>query len=148
MKPAPAAAEHFLHRASEVDVDHLEAGLHQRHGPGGELLRLGAHQLPTHRPLFRRVVQKTLRPPSARLDTDEELVEHHLAQRVRRPVSPGDDAHRPVAVTGEGRLDDGKGKLKVADTKHHIALAIGEGRAGLNWARTRQSPLHFPAPPL
>ena len=84
MKSAPAAAQHFLHRAAEVDVDHVEAALDQPQCGRRELLRVGPHQLPAGRMLFVGDVQKVPIPPP-RLQVDDELVEHHFAERVRRP---------------------------------------------------------------
>ena len=39
---------------------------------------------------------------------DQELIEHHFAQRVGRTKPAGDHAHRPIAVAGERGLHDGK----------------------------------------
>ncbi len=41
-------------------------------------------------------------------DVEDELIEHHLADGVRRAQPAGDHPHRPVAVAAQRRLDDGK----------------------------------------
>ena len=53
----------------------------------------------------------------------------HLAQRVRRPVPPGEGPHRPVAVAGQRRLDHRKADL------HGTDLQGSEGRHGTRPAR-------------
>ena len=58
VKAAAAAAEHFLHRAAEVDVDHVEAALDQPQRGRAELLGLGAHELPADGMLFVGDVQE------------------------------------------------------------------------------------------
>ena len=45
VEAAAATAEHLLHRAAEVDVDHVEPALDEPLGGGAELLGLGAHEL-------------------------------------------------------------------------------------------------------
>ena len=46
---------------------------------------------------------------------DDEGVEENFAEAVGRAVAAREDAHRPVAVAGEGRLEDGRGELHMAD---------------------------------
>ena len=46
---------------------------------------------------------------------DDERVEEDFAEAVGGAVAAGEDAHRPVAVAGEGRLEDGRGELHMAD---------------------------------
>jgi hypothetical protein len=43
---------------------------------------------------------------ATRLELHDELVEHHLTQRVGRAHSPRDQPHRHIAVARKGRLDD------------------------------------------
>ena len=59
-KSATATAEHFFHRAAEIDVDHVEARGHQALGRGGEIVGIGAHQLPADGMLFVGDVQPPL----------------------------------------------------------------------------------------
>ena len=107
MKSAAATAQHLLHRAAEVDVDHIKAILDESQRGRREIRRIGAHQLPAGGMLFVRHVQEMpiLAP---RLQPDDELIEHHFAKRIRRTETAGDHAHRHIAVAGERRLNDGK----------------------------------------
>ena len=72
-----------------------------------ELLGLGAHQLTPDRALFVADVQK-MPGPAAVLQGNQELVQHHFAKCILGAVAASDDAHRPIAVSGERRLDNGK----------------------------------------
>ena len=115
-KPAPAAAQHLLHRAAEVQVDHVEAGLGKFERGGRKVFRIGAHQLCTDGVLF---VRRADVPPGLRslADLDDEAVQEHFAQRVGGPQPPGNDPHRPVAVAAQGRLDDREIDGDVADAE-------------------------------
>jgi len=44
--PAPVGLAHFLHRAGEVDVDHVVVHPRQQRGGLAHLVRRGAHHLP------------------------------------------------------------------------------------------------------
>ena len=104
---AAAAAEDLLHRAGEVQVDHVEAGGDQFAGGQGELLRVVAHQLRTAGVV---VVADAEEPPRLRPlgHVDDELVQEDFAERVRGAQSPGDPPHRPVGVAAQRRLHGGK----------------------------------------
>ena len=52
-EPATAAAQHLLHRAAEVKVDHVEARLGQLQCRGRKVGRLGAHELRRRRDALR-----------------------------------------------------------------------------------------------
>lgn len=125
MKAATTAAEHLLDGATKVDVDDVESRFDQLQGSGRELFRLGSHQLAADGMLFVADVQEMPRPLPL-LDGDQELVEHHLANRIARPMPPRDHSHRPIAVTRQRRLDDRKADLYVADLEvFEFARQIG-----------------------
>ena len=54
-------------------------------------------------------------PPRLAAALQHELIEHHLAQRVRRPQPAGDHAHGPIAVAAQGGLHHGKVDRDAAD---------------------------------
>ena len=116
MKAAATAAEYFLHGAAEIDVDHVEATFDQPDRGRPELFRIGAHELTAGRMLFLRDVQEMTIPP-ARLELDDEFVEHHFANRIRSAESPSDHTHRHVAVARERRLHDRKVELQRTESK-------------------------------
>ena len=60
MKTTPAAAQHFFHRAAEIDVDDVEATLDQLLSSRTKLARIGAHQLPADRMLVVGDVHKVV----------------------------------------------------------------------------------------
>ncbi len=120
---APAAAKHLLHRAAEVDVDHVEAGRHEPRRRGAEIVGIGPHQLPAHGVFFVAGAQVPIGPPPVR-DLVDELVEHHLAQRVRGPQPPRDHAHRPIAIARQRRLHHGKVERDVSDSQHGRHFSI------------------------
>ena len=81
-----------------------------------EIVRIGPHQLPADRMLFVGDPQPPLILAGvARLD--QELIEHHLAQRVRRPEPPRNHPHRPIAIARQRRLHDGKVDRDLAQSK-------------------------------
>src|SRR6267142_1596020 len=108
VKAAAAAAENFLHRAAEVDVDGVETRLDEFLRTGGELLRLCAHQLPADRPLFVRNVQEMPVAIAVLFHRHEKLVEHYFAHGIRRSVPTSEQPHRPVAIARQRRLHDWK----------------------------------------
>ena len=111
---ASALADDFFHRTPEVDVDDVEPGGDEASCALGEQFGLGSHQLPADRPfVFAAIEQMAVAP--AVLESHEELVEHHFAERIRGAVSPGDQAHRPVAVAGKCGLGDWRGERNFAD---------------------------------
>ena len=97
VETASALAHHFLDGAAEVDIDDIKAGLDQPHRPGRKLFRLGTHQLATDRVFFLGVPEEVPGPLTI-AHLHEELVEHHLAERVGRPQALGNHPHRPVTV--------------------------------------------------
>ncbi len=116
---AAATPQHLPDRAAEVDVDHVEAGLGHHDGGGGQRARLGAHQLPADRVILvleRESLFLKLAGP------DDELIEHHLVYAVRRSVAAGDQAHRRVAVAGQGGLNDREIELQIANPEHAFRL--------------------------
>ena len=115
MKSAAAPAQDFLDRASEVDVDHVEARFHQLGRPGGELFRLGPHQLPADRPFLVGHVQEMTRAASVLTHLHQKLVQHHFAQCIRGAVAPRQHPHRPVAVARQGGLHNRKPHRKASD---------------------------------
>ena len=97
---APAAAQHFFHRAGEIQVDGIEAGLDELQGGRGELLRRVAHQLGAARMLL--VGHADEAPGLAALGhAQDKAVQQHFAQRVGRAQAPGDDPHRPIAIAAQ-----------------------------------------------
>ena len=122
---APAAAQDLLHRAAEVDVDHVVALRHEPAGRRGEIVGVRPHQLAADGVLFlgQRESGGCLMPPLGRR---HELIEQHLAQRVGRTVSPGEHPHRPVAVARERRLHERRRERHAADRKR--ASLQGGGR--------------------
>ena len=63
MKTASATSQYLLHRAAEVDIDHIEAAFHQPQRRRRKNLRVGPHQLPAGRMLFIGNVQIMPIPP-------------------------------------------------------------------------------------
>ena len=63
VKSATTASQHFLDRAAEVDVDHIEPGLHQLDRAGGKLLWLRSHQLTGHRRFIVASIKEVPSPP-------------------------------------------------------------------------------------
>jgi hypothetical protein len=106
VEAAAAAAEDFFHGAAEVDVDDIEAGLDEFFCARGKLLGLGAHELTADGALFVGDVEEVPIAVAIFFHRDEELIEHHFADGVRRTVAACEEAHGPVAVAGEGGLDD------------------------------------------
>jgi hypothetical protein len=117
VKTTAAAAQDLLYRTAEIDIDHVKAGLNQLRGPGSELLGLGSHELTPDRPFVIRDAEEVLIPLALVFNRDKELVEHYLADRVRRAMPAGNQAHRPIAVAREGGLDDGEVELQWAESK-------------------------------
>jgi hypothetical protein len=107
MIAASTTSQNLLHRAAEIDVDHIEPGGNQSPGAGGELLGFGSHQLAADRMIVVGQVQEVL-GAFALADAQQELIQHHLAQRVRSAQAASDPPHRPVAVPGQGGLDHGE----------------------------------------
>ncbi len=119
MKSAAAFAKHLLHRAAEVDVNHVEARLDQPRRPGRELLRLGPHQLPADGMLLVARIEAMPRPGPL-LQAHQELIQHHLANCIRRPQPASNHPHRPIAIAGQGRLHDGEIELYVSELNRRI----------------------------
>ena len=77
----PALTQHFLDRASEIDVDAVEARLDQPSGGCSESFRFTAHELRPGWTVSVVHTQKSLRLPSFR-HVDDESVQENLADRV------------------------------------------------------------------
>ncbi len=78
-----------------------------RSAPGGELFRVGTHQLATDRMIILGQVEEVPRAmPQPHLQ--QKLVQHHFARSVTGSQTAGDHPHRPIAITGQGGLHDGK----------------------------------------
>ena len=102
---APAASQHLLDRAAEVDVDAVEAGFDKATGGRSEVIGVGPHQLATDRVLFSGDCQPG-QIAAVGADLSKELVEHHLAEGVGSAKPTGHDPHWQVTVAGEGCLHD------------------------------------------
>jgi hypothetical protein len=91
----------------------------QLRGRAAELLGLGAHQLPADG----MVVRADLQHPVAELPPEEDqLVEDDLGHGELGAPAAGDDAHRPIGVARQRRLDGGKPELKGPDLQHYFAF--------------------------
>src|SRR6185436_20005577 len=71
--------------------------------------------------LFVGHVQEVPIPPS-RLELNDELIEHHFAQRIWRTVPPSDQPHRHVAVARERSLHDREIQPQGTDVKFAKAV--------------------------
>ena len=112
---APAtAAKHLFDRAAEVDVDDVVALGHEPAGRGGKVVGIRAHELRADRMLLGGEGEPGVVALAA-VGRDDERIEEDFAEAIGRAVAPREDAHRPVAVAREGRLEDGRGKLHMAD---------------------------------
>src|SRR5262249_48698149 len=116
VKSATATPQNLLHRAAEIDVDHVEARLDELLCPERKLLGLGAHELPADRMLFVRDV-KNMPRLQAIFERDQKLVEHHLAERVRRAMPAREHAHARIAIAAERGLHDRKADVDVAEAE-------------------------------
>ena len=113
---AAAAAEHFLHRAAEVDVDDVVALGHEPLGGRRKVVGIRAHQLAADG-MFLVGHREAGEVAAVGADGGHELIEEHLAERVGRAVAAGQHPHGAVAVAGEGRLHDGRRDRHAADRK-------------------------------
>ena len=113
---AAAAAEHLLHRAAKVDVDHVEARRDEPPRRRREIVGIRPHQLPTDGMLVvgdRDPGEVSL----VRADHGHERVEQHLAECVGGAVLPGQQPHRQIAVAGERGLHDRRRERHAPDRK-------------------------------
>ena len=132
----PAAAEHFPHRAAEVDVDHIEAGLHQSAGRRGEVVGIRSHQLPPHRMLVRSDGD----PGEIALvgaDHCHEGVDQNFAEAVGSPMPAGQHPHRPVAIARQRCLHHRRGEPDRANQRAGVAAA---SQRCSSWWHTRGRP--------
>ena len=110
---AAAPAEHLLHRAAEVDVDHVVAGRGHLRGSRAEFFRIAPHQLSAHQMIVCGDAEKSQTILAAGLQNHP--IEHHLAQGIRRTQLASDAPHGPIAVARQRSLHDRKSDLDVTD---------------------------------
>ena len=129
---AAAAPQDLLHRAGEVQVDHVEADGDEFHGRQDELLGPVAHQLRAAGVLVVADVEEPLRLGTLG-HVDDELVQEHFAERVGGAQPPGDLPHRPVGIAAQRRLHGGKldnhgTKMKGSEHRHGAGQGSDRGR--------------------
>jgi hypothetical protein len=108
------STEHLLDGAAEVDVDDVVALGHESPGRRGKVVGIGSHQLASDG-MFVIGHRQSCEIAAVGADAGDELIEQHLAQRIRRPVPPGDQPHGAVAVAGERRLHDRRVEVDTAE---------------------------------
>ena len=126
-----------IYRAEEgftnagISLTIVESGFDKPHRRRSKVLGIGAHELPTNRMLFVGDAHPAAVSPGMS-GLQDELVEHHLAQRIGRTQPPCNHAHRPVAVAGKRSLHDGKANLDLPEAKRPYARLFRRRRNGGN----------------
>ena len=130
VKTAAVPAEDLLDRAAEINVDPVETPVQNPPRGRGEFFRRDAHQLRPDRVVVLLAAQKSA-GFFASGDGNDELVEHHLADRGRGSMTPRDLPLGPVTHAAQGRLnareaDRDRADFQLRETKPRRVLGGGK----------------------